>query len=67
MENGKTDFKCQNCGRVMFTRRGNTIIAYGFEVELPRSHNIMCQECQEPTRFCVDRSTETVLKVRVDN
>lgn len=59
--NGKmTEVKCESCHRVMFRRRGNTIVAFGFEIDLPRSRNIRCQCGHEGTRFCVDRQQEKV-------
>lgn len=61
--NGKMkSVRCDACGQVMFQRRDNTIVTYGFELELAQSRNIRCSCKAGGTRFCVDRQ-----KISVDH
>lgn len=53
-----TDVRCENCKRVMFRRRGNTLIAYGFSFDMKRSHNIKCDCGHGSTMFCVTRDSK---------
>lgn len=56
-------FVCDHCLVVMATRRGDMLIAHGFEIELKVSHNIRCEDCGRHTRFCIAKKRQSVLKV----
>lgn len=47
------DLNCL-CGRTLGKRRGNTLIASGFEVEIKRTHDLVCR-CGRATVFLVNR------------
>lgn len=54
---------CDHCLVVLALRRGDTLIARGFEVEMKKSHNILCGDCRRHTRFCIDKKRRDVVKV----
>lgn len=56
-----TDVHCDECRAFLGRRLANRLIAFGLDVILKRSADIVCHRCGRTTRFCVDRHSETVL------
>lgn len=53
---------CDKCGRVMYQRRGDTLITHRLTIDLKRSHNIKCACGRGSTMFCVNREKNVVAK-----
>lgn len=65
--NKLTEVLCPNCRAFIGRRLFNRLIAFGIDIIFTRSADIVCHQCGRTTRFCVDRQSETVLQVRVEN
>ena len=61
--NGKmVDVRCDKCERVMYQRRGDTLIVHGLSIDLKRSHNIKCSCGKGAAMFCVNREKIVLVK-----
>jgi hypothetical protein len=56
-------FKCEHCSQRLAYRKGDTLIAYGFWVDLRESRNIWCDNCNRPTRFLIAKKRQSVLSL----
>lgn len=62
-----TDVICRSCGEFLCHRQGATLIRWPFELDLKRSHTIVCRRCGEHTPIAVDRhekGIDTRVKVK---
>lgn len=55
-------FSCQSCGQVLGYRRGDTLIAFLFEIDFPRTRKILCKVCGKRTIFHIDREKRVMLQ-----